>query len=208
VDAYVIKDPQNYKDKLDGKMNLTFKGTGRGLGDSEMIAALAGSGNYSITSGTIKGYPVITFVNNYFKDKSNSIVVDSIAGNLNVKNNVVSYTAVGNGKMGQVRANGAQNLSTFFYAPDLRVQCDIHKEFLDSDAIKAQLPDNIKDKFDVNLLADSNGNVPLDFHFTGDPSKISLNSLDLSRLGNVILNNYLNQMGSKGQNILNGLFGH
>jgi len=208
VDAYAAKSAANYKDKFDGKLNLIFKGTYQGTTAAEKMSSLNASGSYSISSGTIKGYPLITFLCSFFKDKGNAIVVDTISGNFNAKNSVLAFTAVGNGKMGQVRANGAINMVTQYYAPDMKVQCDIHKDFLDSNAIKAQLPDNIKDKFDINLLADSNGNVPLDFHFTGDPLKLNSNCFDISRLGNVFLNNYVNQMSSKGQNILQGLFGH
>ena len=99
-------------------------------------------------------------------------------------------------------------METWVCAPEIKIQSDIHKEFLDLDAVKTQLPDNIKDKFDPKLLVDSNGNVDLDFHITGDPSKPDLKWLDISRLGNVFLNNYVNQASSNGQNILQGLFGH
>jgi hypothetical protein len=208
VDAYVVKDPQNYKDKMDGVMNFTFKGTGHGTGGAEMLAALNGSGTYSIAGATVKGYSAITYINGFFKDKGNSIVVDNITGNLDTKNTILTFTSKADGKMGEIRANGALNMATWFCAPEVKIQSDIHQEFLDLDNLKSQLPDNIKDKFDPKLLVDSNGNVDLDFNVTGDPSKPDLKWLDISRLGNVFLNNYVNQMSSKGQNILQGLFGH
>ena len=171
-------------------------------------ASLNGSGDYAINNGTVKGYAIITFLNAFFKDKRDGITLDSLTGNFTAKNTTLTFTANGNGKMGQIRANGTLNMQTWLCAPEIKIQSDIHKDFLDSDAIKAQLPDNIKDKFDINLLADSNGNVPLDFRITDNPTKPTLKWLDISRLGNVFLNNYVNQASSNGQNILQGLFGH
>ncbi len=213
VDAYVTLNPEKYKDKLSGTMNFAYKGTGHGTAAAEMMASAAGSGNYSIANGTVKGYSAITAMNSFFKDKSDQIVIDSIAGNISVKNKVVTYTATANGKVGQVRANGAVNLMTYDYEPDMKVQCDIHKDYLDSDAIKAQMPDSVRDKVDINRLADSNGNVPLDFHFTGNAAQTpGLNCLDVNRLVNNILNSYTNdvttQVQQQGQNLLKGLFGH
>jgi uncharacterized protein involved in outer membrane biogenesis len=212
VDAYVTLNPEKYKDKLSGTMNFAYKGTGHGTASAEMMASAAGSGNYSIANGTVKGYSAITAMNNFFKDKSDQIVIDSIAGNISVKNKVIAYTATANGKVGQVRANGAINLITYDYEPDMKVQCDIHKDYLDSDAIKAQMPDNVKDKVDINRLADSNGNVPLDFHFTGNATQMpGVNCLDVNRLVNNIINSYTNdvttQVQQQGQNLLKGLFG-
>jgi hypothetical protein len=193
-------------------MNFTYKGTGHGTASAEMIASAAGSGNYSIANGTVKGYSAITVMNNFFRDKSDQIVINSIAGNISVKNKVVAYTATANGKIGQVRANGAFNLTTYDYAPDMKVQCDIHKDYLDSDAIKSQMPASVRDKVDINRLADSNGNVPLDFHFTGNATQMpGLNCLDVNRLVNNIINSYTNdvttQVQQQGQNLLKGLFG-
>jgi uncharacterized protein involved in outer membrane biogenesis len=212
VDAYVTLNPEKYKDKLSGTMNFTYKGTGHGTASAEMIASAAGSGNYSIANGTVKGYSAITVMNNFFRDKSDQIVINSIAGNISVKNKVVAYTATANGKIGQVRANGAFNLTTYDYAPDMKVQCDIHKDYLDSDAIKSQMPASVRDKVDINRLADSNGNVPLDFHFTGNATQMpGLNCLDVNRLVNNIINSYTNdvttQVQQQGQNLLKGLFG-
>ncbi len=171
-------------------------------------ASLNGSGNYAISNGTVKGYAIITFLNTFFKEKGDGITLDSLTGNFTAKNTALTFTANGNGKMGKIRANGALNMQTWLCAPEIKIESDIHKDFLDSDAIKAQLPDNIKDKFDINLLADSNGNVPLDFRITDNPTKPTLKWLDISRLGNIFLNNYVNQASSNGQNILQGLFGH
>jgi hypothetical protein len=103
-------------------------------------------------------------------------------------------------------------LITYDYAPDMKVQCDIHKDYLDSDAIKSQMPDSVRDKVDINRLADSNGNVPLDFHFTGNAAQMpGLNCLDVNRLVNNIINSYTNevttQVQQQGQNLLKGLFG-
>jgi uncharacterized protein involved in outer membrane biogenesis len=213
VDAYVTVNPEKYKDKLSGTMNFAYKGTGHGTASAEMIASAVGSGNYSVDNGTVKGYSAIAAMNNFFKDKSDQIVIDSITGNISVNNKVITYTATANGKVGQVRANGAVNLITYDYAPDMKVQCDIHKDYLDSDAIKAQMPDNVKDKVDINRLADSNGNVPLDFHFTGNAAQMpGVNCLDVNRLVNNIINSYTNdvtsQVQQQGQNLLKGLFGN
>ena len=212
VDAYVTLNPEKYKDKLSGTMNFAYKGTGHGTAAAEMMASAVGSGNYSIANGTVKGYSAISAMNNFFKDKSDQIVIDSIAGNISVKNKVVTYTATANGKVGQVRANGAVNLLTYDYEPDMKVQCDIHKDYLDSDAIKGQMPDSVRDKFDINRLADSNGNVPLDFRFTGNAAQApGVNCLDVNRLVNNIINSYTNdvtsQVQQQGQNLLKGLFG-
>src|SRR5665213_349790 len=212
VDAYVTLNPEKYKDKLSLTIIFAYKGTGHGTASAEMMASAAGSGNYSIANGTVKGYSAITAMNNFFKDKSDQIVIDSIAGNITVKDKIIAYTATANGKVGQVRANGAVNLITYDYEPDMKVQCDIHKDYLDSDAIKAQMPDNVRDKVDINRLADSNGNVPLDFHFTGNATQIpGVNCLDVNRLVNNIINSYTNdvttQVQQQGQNLLKGLFG-
>jgi hypothetical protein len=213
VDAYVTLNPEKYKDKIAGTMNFNYKGTGRGTTSAEMMASAEGSGSYSVTNATVKGYAAISEMNNFFKDKSDQIVIDSIAGNINMKNKVMAYTATANGKMGQIRANGAVNLSALTYAPEMKVQCDIHKELLDSDAIKAQMPDNIRGQFDVGRLADANGNVPLDFRFTGDATKApGPDCFDGQRLASNILNSFANDVSQKtqqaGENMLKGLFGH
>ncbi|HTA76311.1 MAG TPA: AsmA family protein [bacterium] len=214
VDAYVTKNPDNYKDKLYGNLNFNYKGTGHGVGGDEMIASAEGSGNYSLTNGKVAGYQIISYVNNFFKDKGDSIQLDDVTGTLAMKNKVCSYTANNNGKVGTVKIVGAINIATYYYAPEMNVTCDIHKDFLNSDSIKAVLPSQLQGKGDITqLMADSNGNVPIDFHFTGDATKVpGMDCVNLNRLTNVALNNFLNQQGSdvqsKAQNVLNGLFGH
>lgn len=214
VDAYVTQNPEKYKDKLAGTLSFAFKGTGRGVSGAEMMASAAGSGNYSVSNGEVKGYAAISEMNNFFKDKGDSIGVDSITGDLSIKNKVLAYNATVNGKIGQVRAKGAINLATYYYSPDMTVQCDIHKDYIDSDAVKSVLPAQLQGKGDITkLMADSNGNVPIDFHFKGDATqKPGVECLDLNRLVNVALNNYLSQnagdVQNKAQNVLKGLFGH
>ncbi len=212
VDAYVVKNPEKYKDKLFGSANMNYKGTGHGTSSEEMMASANGSGNYSIANGKVKGYDAISYLNKFFGQQSDEIDFETISGTLAMKNKIASYTVNTTGKVGAVKAVGAINVVTYFYAPEMNVNCDIHKEFLNSDAIKSQLPDSVRDKYDVNRLADSNGNVPLDFHFTGDATKVpGADCLNVNRLVNNLLNSYAGevtqQVQQQGQNILKGLFG-
>jgi hypothetical protein len=213
VDAYVVKTPEKYKDKIFGSANMTYKGTGHGINSDEMIASAVGSGNYTINNGKIKGYDAISYVNKFFGQQSDEFNFDSITGTVGIKNKVASYTVNTNGKVGVIKAVGAINVTNYYYAPEMNVSCDIHKEFLNSDAIKSVLPQQLQGKGDITqLMADSNGNVPLDFHFTGDATKVpGVECLNLNRLTNVALNNYLNQnagdIQNQAQNALKGLFG-
>jgi len=229
VDAYVTLNPAKYKDKLYGNMNFAYKGTGHGTTAVEAMSSAEGSGNYSITNGKVKGYDAISYINNFFSQKSDEINMETISGNIALKNKIATYTVNTTGKVGTVKAQGAVNVATYFYAPEMKVQCEIHKEFLDSDAIKAKLPEDIRNKlgnnFDIGKAADSNGNVPIDFRFTGDATKVpGLECVDFTRAGNNLLSSYASDLENaaeetaknlvggdavqKGQNLLKGLFGH
>ncbi len=182
VDAYVTKNPSDYKDKFFGLMNFAYAGSGKGFSEDQMIANAAGSGNYSITNAKVKGFAVIKAVNKYFKDQSDEMPFDQIAGNLVMKNKVFSYTANTNGKVGAIREAGAINVADMIYASDMKIQYDVKKEFLNSDSLQAGLPDFARGLLkNPDWLSDDKGNVPLDVKFTG---KVKDNnySYDWSRL--------------------------
>lgn len=183
VDAYVTQNPQEDKDKLYGTMNLVYAGAGKGFSSDSMMTSATGSGNYSLVKAQVKGIAAIKTINNFFKDKSDEINFDQIAGTLAMKNKVISYTANTTGKAGAIREAGGINVVEMVYSPDMKVQCDIHKDLLDSDAIKGQIPAPYRDKFDLSLVADANGNVPIDFRFTGSVKKTpGMDCVDTNRM--------------------------
>ncbi|HTC20726.1 MAG TPA: hypothetical protein VK859_07760, partial [bacterium] len=168
VDAYVTQNPGDYKDKLFGTMNLAYAGSGRGFSEAQMMATASGLGHYSIDGAKVKGFAVIKTINNYLKDQSDEMNFDQITGNLVMKNKVFSYTANTTGKVGAIRETGSINVADMVYAPDMKIQCDIKKEFLNSDALQNALPSGIRGLIkNPDWIADDNGNVPLDAKFTG-----------------------------------------
>jgi hypothetical protein len=219
VDAYVTQNPESYKDKLFGTMNLAYAGSGRGFSGTQMISTASGLGNYSIVGAKITGFAVIKTINHYFKDQSDEMDFDQITGNLVMKNRVFSTTATTTGKVGAIREAGSINVADMVYSPDMKIQCDIKKEFLNSDALQSGLPDGIKGLVkNPDWIADDNGNVPLDAKFTG-PVKDNNYSYDWTRLqknlenkaGKALRNAAQNVIQNKAQDLgsqLKGLFGH
>jgi len=190
VDAYVTQNPADYKDKIFGTMNLAYSGSGRGTSGDQMIASQTGTGNYAIDKGKVKGFPLIKAINGLFKDKSDEVSFERITGTLAMKNKVFSYTVNNSGKVGTLKAVGAINTVDMTYSPDMKIQGDIKKEFLDQEALKGQMPAQYRDKANMmDLIADDNGNIPLDFRFTGSVKKTpGLDCLDLSRAIKNVLN--------------------
>jgi AsmA family/AsmA-like C-terminal region len=220
VDAYVAsKDAAGYKDKLYGTLNLAYAGAGRGFSGNAMLAGQAGRGDYSITGSKIKGLAAVTAINKYFKDSSDEIKFDQMTGLLGLKDGVFTFTADTAGKVGAVRERGAINLEKMAYFPDMTIQCDLKKEFLNSDAVLSGLPGAVRGLVkDVSWLSDDRGNIPVDVKFTG-PVKENRYSYDWSRL----TQNVKNRLGAEvkraaGEKIrqgakdlgqkLKGLFGH
>ncbi len=189
ADAYVVKSPEDYKDKLFGTMNMVYQGSGRGFSAAEMEASALGSGNYTITSAKVKGYSAIKTINGIFGDQGDSLGFDKIVGTLAVKSQVCFFKSDFTSKVGSMQALGGINFSNV-YTPDMKVFGNIHKQFLDSDLIKSKLPPGT----DVNCIADSNGDVPVDFRFTG-PVKDNNWSYDWNRL----LKNVGDCIGKKAQ---------
>jgi hypothetical protein len=184
IDAYLTtKDFSAYKDKLYGSLDLSYAGTGRGFASDVMLANLKGAGNYTLAKARLKGFSVIKSVNQYFKQSSDEIDFDQVVGTLGMKNRVFSYTANCAGKVGAVRVNGGVDCQTLAYSPNMTVQCDLRKDFVNSDAVIAGLPGALKGQVkDLDWLADSQGNIPVDLKFTGVASENHW-SFDGERLG-------------------------
>lgn len=184
IDAYVTKNAANYKDMISGTMTLTYSGAFKGFSGDQMIVSSVGSGNYTIEKATVKGSQ-IKAINNYFKDKSDEMTFEQIAGNLGMKSKVFSYTANTTGKVGTLRETGGINAADMLYSPNMSIQCDIKKEFLDSNAIQSAVPSEIMtiaqsaEKL-LDFMADDQGNVPIDVIFTG-PVKDNHYSYDWER---------------------------
>jgi hypothetical protein len=184
IDAYVTtKDFSAYKDKLYGSLDLAYAGTGKGFSSDVMLANLKGAGNYTLAQARLKGFSVIKSVNQYFKQSSDEIDFNQVAGNLGMKNRVFSYTANCEGKVGVVRVNGAVDCQTLAYSPNMTIQCDLKKDFVNSDSVVAGLPGSLKGQVkNLDWLADSQGNIPVDLKFTG-PASENHWSFDGGRLG-------------------------
>ncbi len=162
VDAYVVKSPEDYKDKLYGTMNMVYQGSGRGTDTAAMEASALGTGSFNITEAKVKGYSAIKSINGIFGDQGDSLGFDKIVGTLAVKSQVCSFKSDFTSHVGSMQAVGGINFSNV-YTPSMMVYGNIHKQFLDSDLIKSKLPPGT----DVNCVADADGNVPVDFKFTG-----------------------------------------
>jgi hypothetical protein len=149
-------------------MNFAYAGSGKGFSEDQLIASATGSGNYSIVNAKVKGFAVIKAVNKYFKDQSDEMPFEQISGNLGMKNKMFSYTANTNGKVGAIHETGAINVAEMVYAPDMKIQCDVKKEFMNSDSLQAGLPDFARPLVkNPDWIADDKGNVPLDVKFSG-----------------------------------------
>jgi hypothetical protein len=219
IDAYVVKNPSDYKDKIFGTMNFAYAGSGRGFSGDPMIASAVGSGNYSLVNAKVKGFAVIKTINKYFKDSSDEINFETIAGTLGMKNKIFSYTANTTGKVGAFRETGGINVANMAYSPDMKVQCDIKKDFINSDSVQGNLPDEIKPLVkNPDWIADDKGNIPLDVKFTGPVSSNNW-SYDWNRIIQNVKNKAAKEIqkaaGSAVQqgaqnlgNQLKGLFGH
>jgi hypothetical protein len=213
VDVAVTKDQADFKDKLFGTLSMTYQGTGKGFGADEMIATAAGSGTYVISNARLTGLPALKTIGSVLKDQSGEMGMDSIVGNLGMKNRIFSYTSTLTGKVGVIRVAGGIDLVKMNYEPDMKVACDLKKDAVNLDSFKSQIP---SDKFDINCVADNNGIIPLDFRFTGPVKKVPgpgdyLKMMDTQRLMKNVLNCYAkkatNALGNNLGDKLKGLFG-
>lgn len=197
VDVAVTKDPKDYKDKLFGSLSLNYQGTGRGLGGDAMISSAAGSGVYVITDAKVKGLAAVKTLNGFFKDKSDEIQFDKINGTLAMKNKVFSYTANNTGKVGAIRVVGGVNADGV-YTPDMKVQCDVKKDFIDSNQVQSSLPAEVRGLVkDPAFLADDAGNIPADFKFTGKAKENNW-TFDWGRLKNNVMRNVAKEVQKSG----------
>jgi hypothetical protein len=186
IDAYVTKNLSDYKDKFFGDLNFSYSGAFRGFSGDQMISTSVGSGNYTLDKAKVKGFPAIKSINKYFKDQSDEINFEQIRGNMAMKNKIFTYNADTTGKVGVFRETGAINVADMVYSPDMKIQCDIKKEFLNSDAVQSGIPAEVKSIVTsgqqlIDYAADDNGNVPIDIKFTG-PVKDNNYSYDWTRL--------------------------
>ncbi|HJT24908.1 MAG TPA: hypothetical protein VJ873_10040, partial [bacterium] len=184
IDAYVTtKDLTKYKDMLYGTMNLAYSGTGKGASGDQMIASQVGSGNYNLVGAKVKG-AVIKRINGYVKDSSDEMGFEKIDGVLAMKNKIFTYTANTQGKVGAIRERGGIDVVKMVYSPDMTLQGDIKKDFINSDMLKSALPNGLGALVkDPSFLEDGNGNIPVDLKFTG-PVSDSNYSWDSDRLVN------------------------
>jgi|ERR1035441_2417692 hypothetical protein len=198
-------------------MNLVYSGSGRGISGDQMMASQVGAGSYNLVQAVVKGLAPIKALNSVFKDNSDEIKFDKIDGTLSMKNQVFSFTANTIGKVGAMRISGGVN-SDGVYTPNMKIQSDIKKDFVDSDQVKGQIPAQYRDKVSLDWAADDNGNIPVDLNFTGKAAENHFN-WDSGRL----TNNVQKRLGKEaekaaGQVIqqkakdlgsqLKGLFGH
>jgi hypothetical protein len=200
VDSFVEKGWDEYKDTIFGTMSMNLKGTMTGNTGDAMAKSLTGEGPFSITDTKLKKLTAIKVINGIFKDKSDEIVMETIKGNLVIKNEVVSFTADTVGKVGKMHAVGGVNFDGI-YTPDLKVLCDVKKEFMDSDAVKSVLPAGIKEKLEYG--ADDQGNIPIDYKFTGQ-AKSNKGSPDFSRLVKNITNRLAGEVKKKAEDAVKG----
>ena len=190
MDAFVVKNPQAYKDMLAGNLNMIFQGGGRGFSAAQVESSLAGSGTYSIAQATIKGVSFIKLLNSLHGDKSDALSTDLIEGDLTVKNQVITYNEKSSDKVLNSHAHGAIGFNAM-YAPDMKVQLDIKKEYANLDMIKNLIPG-----LDLSCCYSPDGTVPFDVHLTGSVSKTpGLDAVDMSR----IKKNILDCAGKKAQ---------
>ena len=137
VDMAITKNPEKYKDKISGNHGPFLPGDRSGFSTEQAETSAAGYGAYDLLSTKLKD-DSIKALNSLFKDKSDEISFDKISGKLGLKKQVFSYTADSVGKVGRIRVAGAANFDGY-YAPEMTLQCDLHKEFLDSDAVQKVL---------------------------------------------------------------------
>lgn len=220
IDAYVAKkDYSSFKDTLAGTLDLSYAGSGKGFSGDAMLASQVGSGTYVLTNAVFKKLTAIKGITELFKDKSGQITFAKIDGTLGMKAKVFSYTANTTDKVGTMKIVGGVN-SEGVYTPDMRIRCDIKKEYLDSDQVKNLLKEKVGDKVPADkimeYIADDQGNVPVDFRFTGPASKVpGLDCIDLSRAGDNALKRFLKETGEKAgqavqqgaKDLIKGLFG-
>ncbi len=208
IDAYVTtKDYSSYKDKFYGNLNLSYAGTGKGLSGDEMITNLKGAGNYALTKSKVQDLAAVTAINKFMKSSSNEIDFDQITGNLAMKNKVFSYTANTEGKVGAVRETGGIDCVTMAYSPDMKVQCDLKEQYLNSDAVDAALPDLLKGQAkNLDWFADDKGNIPVDFTFTGKAADNHY-SYDWARIKKNIGKHLGSAAVDAGKNLIKNLFG-
>ncbi len=218
IDAYVTtKDYSAYKDKLFGTMNFAYAGYGKGTSGDVMMASQVGAGNYSLVDAKVKGLAAIKTINSAVKDSSDEIHLDKIEGTLGMKNKVFSYTANTVDKVGALRIKGGVN-GDGVYTPDMTINCDIKKDYVNSDSVKGQIPEPYRDQFTLDWASDNDGNIPVDFKFTGKASEnhyqwVSdrLVSNIKKRAGQALGNAAKNAVKQKAQDVGNkikSLFGH
>ncbi len=177
IDAFVVKSPEGYKDKLYGSMNMVFQGSGRGFSAAEMESSLAGSGTYNLVKAKVKGYAAIKIINGLFGEKTDEFVFDKIDGNLLIKKQVLSYTANTVGRPGTIKIVGGINFDNV-YTPNMMIWCDLKRQYLDSEAVQKLLPGMDPNKMECIKDAEV---IPVDCKFTG-PAKDNNYSWDRGRL--------------------------
>jgi len=221
IDAFVTNATMmSLKGKIFGTMNLVYSGAGKGTSSAQMMPSQVGSGSYNIVGAKIKGVPIIKTINGFLKDNSDEMGFERIDGVLGMKSSVITYTANTNGKVGAIREKGGINVAVtpMVYSPDMEIQADIKKDYVNSDAIKTAIGPELAGLIkNVDFLADDNGNVPVDLKFTGVVSENHY-SWDRTRIGAVVQKHVgaeiqkaaapvVQDLGKKAGDALKGLFG-
>jgi hypothetical protein len=143
-----------------------------------------------------------------------------------MKGGITSFTANTAGKVGAFRAAGGIN-GDGVYTPDLKVQCDIKREFLNSDRVQGLIKDKLGNQIPpqyvnqvLDWAQDDQGNIPVDFRLTGPASKVpGLDCVDMTRATHNVLKHLgdelkkaagtaLQQGAQDLGNKIKGLFGH
>ena len=215
IDAYVAKkDYSDFKDTLYGTLNMAYSGTGKGFSGDAMLNSQVGKGTYALTQAKLKNLKAVKFVNGLFADKSDELKFQRIDGTMGMKNSVYSYTANCSDKVGTMQVVGGIN-GDGVYAPDMKIKLDIKKEFLDSDQIQNLLKQKLGAQASaenanklIEYASDDQGNLPIDFRFTGKASKTpGMDCLDLSRAENNAARHLIKDAAQNGVKSLMNLFG-
>jgi hypothetical protein len=175
VDAFVTSNPAGEKNKVFGTMNLAYSGYGKGLTGPAMLASQVGAGNFSIDDAQIKDIPLGSAVQKYFKKSSAEMDFQKISGLLGMKNKIFTFPVTATGAAGVMRETGAINLATMTYSPEMKVQCDFRKDYLNSDEVLSGAPDAVRGLVrNTDWIADNNGISPSTLNSRGQSKKTIL----------------------------------
>lgn len=207
VDSFVKKNSEQYKDKILGKMNFSFLGSAMQNNNDPRVfrKTLKGEGPFQITGVQIQGLALLGTVFQSLKERSDALKMEQLDGKIALKDEKVFLEAQSTGSTGRMRLKGAVDFDGN-YAPSLRLENDIRKEYLDSEKVLSFIPSALRGKIDWSRAADAQGFVPLDFELKGkisDPP--GAGALDTRRLMRNVEESYKREIQQKTQEKLEGV---